>query len=216
MHEARMHRLAVEFNLRPDRYIGADWMPDDWPARYRDLARFGERGRAVLAAALLARWCPGALPGFGFGSRVARIALLDRDALATLGAYCGLMLHRSWLRDASNWRAQSVLVDAFGHSAMPFVLERAPPFDVIGETLEPYRRAPLEAVDAIRRRGCRLLFDLVAAEHAALASRLALKFPRSLAGEPPYGLSVLHRQHLAELIFLCLIPERLAQWDWLF
>lgn len=211
-----MHRLAVEFNLRPDRYIGADWLPDEWPARYRDLDRYGERGRAVLAAALLARLGPGGAPMFAFGSRIARIALVDRAALATLGAYCGLMLHRAWLREAANWRAQSVLVEAFGHSAMPFVLDRAPPFEAIGETLEPYRRAPLEAIDAIRRRGCRLLFDLVAAEHAQLAPRLALKFPRSLVAQPSYGLNVLHRQHLAELIFLCLIPERLAQWDWLF
>lgn len=216
MHEGRLYRLAVEFNRRPDRYVGADWLPDDWPDRYRDLERFGERGRAVLAAALLARLAPGAPLVFEFGSRVARIALLDRDALATLGAYCGLMLHRAWLRDAGNWRSHTALVDAFGHSAMPFVLDRAPPFEAIGETLEPYRRAPFEAIDVIRRRGCRLLFDLVAAEHAPLASRLALKFPRTLAAQPSYGLSLLHRQHLAELILLCLIPERLAQWDWLF
>jgi len=216
MNEARMHRLAVEFNLRPDRYISADWLPDDWPARHRDIEAFGERGRAVLASALLARLGPGAAPVFAFGSRVARIALLDRDALATLGAYCGLMLHRAWLREAANWRAQSALVDAFGHSAMPFVLERAPPFEAISETLDAYRRTPHDAIDAIRRRGCRLVYDFVAAEHEQLAPRLALKFPRTLAAQAPYGLSVKHRQHLAELIFLCLIPERLAQWDWLF
>lgn len=216
MHEARMHRLAVEFNLRPDCYIGVDWLPDEWPARYRDLTVFGARGRAVLATALLARLGPGAPSVFAFGSRTARLALLDRAALATLGAYCGLMLHRAWLRDAANWRTHPALVDAFGHSAMPFVLNRAPPFDAIRETLEPYRRAPHEAVEVIRRRGCRLLFDFIVAEHAQVASRLALKFPRTLSSQPTYGLNTQHRQHLAELIFLCLIPERFAQWDWLF
>jgi type III secretion protein K len=213
---ARLHRLAVEFNLRPDRYLHPDWVPDGWPARYRDLAAYGLRGQVVLARHLLARLGLADRHAFVFGNRISRVALIDAAGLATLGAYCGLILHRAWLRDAPNWRANSTLIDAFGHNAMPFIIDRAPPFDAIGETLEPFRRAPHDAVDAIRLRGCRLLFDFVAPEGAEIAERLRLKFARSVSDQPPYGLNVSHRQHLAELIFLCLIPERLAQWDWLF
>lgn len=213
---ARLYRLAVEFNLRPDRYIDPSWLPHDWPARYRDFAAFGERGRAVLARHLLAQNGLAERYVFGFGSLVARLALIERSALTTLAAYCGLMLHRAWLQEAPNWRTHSVLVDAFGYNAMPFVLDRAPPFDAIGESLEPFRQTPRAAVDAIRQRGARLLLDFVAPEGDAIIERMRLKFARGVSEQPAYGLSPVHRQHLAELIFLCLIPERLAQWDWLF
>lgn len=213
---ARLHRLAVEFNLRPDRYIDSSWLPQDWPTRYRDFASFGVRGRAVLARHLLVQSGLGERYAFGFGSLVARIALIERSALTTLAAYCGLMLHRAWLQDAPNWRTHTALVDAFGYNAMPFVLDRAPPFEAIGESLEPFRQTPRAAVDAIRQRGARLLLDFVAPEGDAIVERMRLKFARGVSEQPAYGLSAVHRQHLAELIFLCLIPERLAQWDWLF
>jgi type III secretion protein K len=213
---ARLHRLAVEFNLRLDRYIDPSWLPLDWPAPYRDFTAFGVRGRALLARHLLAQSGLADRYAFGFGTLVSRIALIERSALTTLAAYCGLMLHRAWLQEAPNWRTHSALVDAFGYNAMPFVLDRAPPFDAIGESLEPFRQTPRAAVDAIRQRGARLLLDFVAPEGDAIIERMRLKFARGVSEQPAYGLSPVHRQHLAELIFLCLIPERLVQWDWLF
>lgn len=213
---ARMHRLIVEFNLQPDRYIDPSWLPQEWPAPYRDLARFGRRGLRVLAQHLLTENGLLGHTTFEFGSKIARLALIERSALTTLGDYCGLILHRVWLGEALYLHEHAALVAAFGRTAVPFVLHRAPPFGAIGETLEPFRHSPQQAVNMMRLRGCRLLLDLMASEGDEVSRRVRLKFTHAVSEQPPYGLNTMHRQHLAELIFMCLIPERLVQWDWLF
>jgi type III secretion protein K len=217
-------RLACEFNLRPERSIHPSRWPAAWPARYRDMALFGERGRRVVAAYLLAQaglaerheiygefHCE-----FSFDSRAARLALLPPAALMRLGDALGLVLHRAWLTESGSRRVDKVIAAGFGGETLDFVLQRTPPFDAFGETLEPLKTQPKLLVDNIRQRGARLLTDFVAPAGAPVQRRMRLKLPLQLDAAPAYLMNPAQRRQVSELLFLCLIPERLPSWDWLF
>lgn len=213
-------RLACEFNLRPERTIHPSRWPAAWPARYRDMALFGERGRHVVAAYLLAQ--AGLADGreidceFRFDSRAARLALLPPAALMRLGDALGLVLYRTWLTESGSRRVDKVIAAGFGGEALDFVLQRTPPFDAFGETPELLKTQPKLLVDNIRQRGARLLTDFVAPAGAPIQRRMRLKLPIQLDAAPPYLMNAAQRRQVAELLFLCLIPERLPSWDWLF
>lgn len=209
-------RLVCQFNLRPDSYIDASWMPQAWPEPWRDPARFGPRGRAALARALSARLGLEGKTCFDFSRDADRLALLPPDALARLAAYCGLVLHRASLEEFAGRRMQRALGEAFGADAMTFLTRRIPPFDAISESIESVRHYPELVVTRVHDRGARLLLDFLAPGGTALGERAQLKFARRVTELPPYLLNAAHRQQVGELIFLCLIPERLGEWDWLF
>ncbi|RKP50598.1 SctK family type III secretion system sorting platform protein [Trinickia fusca] len=219
----RFAQLVAEFNLRPDRYVDPSWPAGLWPAPWNDMSRFGERGQIVLAKALanvvgLSAEGSGALPAdYDFSSRDKRLALLPREALAELAQLCGLCLHKAWLAGSDVTRGvDKSLTLAFGVDTLQFVHTRTPPFDAVSETLETMRRYPKLVVQKIGARGARLLLDFIAPAGASVFARTRLKLPRIADVQPAYRLNDAQRSELAELLFLCLIPERLSGWDWLF
>lgn len=217
--EARVAALVATFNLRPDRYIDASWLPADWPLPLRDPMRYGEAGRAVLAQALLQAHRLQGEWDYDFQPAEKRIALLPADALERMAACCGLCLHRQWLREGEVSRKTQQAIDlAFGAPLVTFALERMPAFEAVAETLQPQRQYPRLAVETLRARGRRLLTDFLVPFGPAVTGRLALKFPRNVAhaDRPPYLLGRTQRAELGELLRLSLIPEQVPEWDWLF
>jgi len=219
----RFARLVADFNLRPDLYVDPSWPLGIWPTPWNDVGRFGERGRRVLARALLDKVGlheddTGALPAdYDFEAREKRLALLPRDAFESLAQLCGLCLHKSWLlSDEVTRAAEKALQIGFGPETMAFVRKETPPFDAVSETLEPMRRYPKLVVQKVKARGARLLLDFIAPAGNPVFARTRLKLPRLADVQPAYRLNDAQRSELAELLFLCLIPERLRAWDWLF
>jgi type III secretion protein K len=219
----RFARLVAEFNLRPDLYVDPSWPLGIWPAPWNDVARFGERGRRVLACALLDKVglqadATGALPAdYDFEAREKRLALLPREAFENLAQLCGLCLHKSWLlSDEVTRGVEKALQLGFGAETMTFVRKETPPFDAVSETLDPMRRYPKLVVQKLKARGARLLLDFIAPSGIPVFARTRLKLPRIADVQPAYRLNDAQRSELAELLFFCLIPERLRAWDWLF
>ncbi|KVN62478.1 SctK family type III secretion system sorting platform protein [Burkholderia stagnalis] len=209
--------LVCDFNLRPDRYLHVTRVPADWPARYRSPDAFGAAGRKLVARHLLDAHGVAQRHDFDAANPCARLALLPGAALEQLASYAGLMLHRAWLRDALPVRRiRAEIAAKFGGDALDLALERAPAFDALAETLEPWRGEPAALPAAIRARGGRLLADFIGASGDAVARRVRLKFNRAIDDEAPYWLNRAQRDQFGELLFLFLIPERLASWDWLF
>ncbi|WP_162634439.1 SctK family type III secretion system sorting platform protein [Ralstonia sp. GX3-BWBA] len=217
--DARLAGLVATFNLRPDRYIDASWLPADWPLALRDPVRYGEAGRAVLARALLQAHQLHGEWDYDFAAMEKRVALLPADALERLAVCCGLCLHRQWLREGEVSRKTRQAIDlAFGAPLVAFALERMPAFEAVAETLQAQRQYPRLAVETLRARGRRLLTDFLVPFGPAVIRRLALKFPRNAADadRPPYLLGRTQRAELGELLRLSLIPEQVPAWDWLF
>ncbi|WP_206951736.1 bcscK [Trinickia acidisoli] len=219
----RFAKLVAEFNLRPDRYVDPSWPLGIWPAPWNEIARFGERGRRVLARALfetvgLHEDASGNVQAdYDFASRDKRLALLPREAFEQLARLCGLCLHKSWLASGEVTRGvEKAMQLGFGAETIAFVRKETPPFDAVSETLEPMRRYPKLVVQKIGARGARLLLDFIAPAGMPVFSRTRLKLPRIADVQPAYRLNDTQRAELAELLFLCLIPERLRAWDWLF
>lgn len=220
---ARFAQLVAQFNLRPDRYVDPSWPAGIWPSPWNEIERFGERGRRVLARALFHtvglqadEW--GAVPAdYDFASRDKRLALLPREVFERLAQLCGLCLHKSWLMSGELTRGvEKVLQLSFGAETISFVRNETPPFDAVSETLESMRRYPKLVVQKIGARGARLLLDFIEPCGVPVFARTRLKLPRLADVQPAYRLGEAQRDELAELLFLCLIPERLRAWDWLF
>ncbi|AOL07395.1 SctK family type III secretion system sorting platform protein [Burkholderia contaminans] len=214
---AAFHALVCDFNLRPDRYLHVTRVPADWPARYRSPDAFGAAGRKLLARHLLALNGVADRHDFDVANPCARLALLPGAALEHLAAYAGLLLHRAWLRDAlAARRIRAEVAAKLGADALELALERAPEFGTLADTLEPWRADPAALPAVIRARGGRLLADFIGVAGDAVARRTRLKFHRAIDDEAPYWLNRAQRDQFGELMFLFLIPERLASWDWLF
>ncbi|KUZ05944.1 bcscK [Burkholderia diffusa] len=214
---AAFHALVCEFNLRPDRYLHVTRVPAEWPARYRSLDAFGPAGRKLLARHLLDLNGVAEQHDFDVANPCARLALLPGAALEQLASYAGLLLHRGWLRDALTVRRiRAEIAAKLGGDALELALERAPEFGALADTLEPWRADPAALPGVIRARGARLLADFVGVAGDAVARRARLKFNRAIDHEAPYWLNRAQRDQFGELLFLFLIPERLASWDWLF
>ncbi|VWB70477.1 type III secretion system protein [Burkholderia pseudomultivorans] len=211
------HALVCDFNLRPDRYLHVTRVPSDWPARYRSPDAFGAAGRKLIAQHLLAAHGVADRHDFDVATPCARLALLPGAALEQLASYAGLLLHRGWLRDAlAVRRIRAEVAAKLGADALALALERAPEFGVLAETLEPWRADPAVLPAVIRARCGRLLADFIGATGEAVARRVRLKFNRAIDDEARYWLNHAQRDQFGELLFLFLIPERLASWDWLF
>jgi len=65
-------------------------------------------------------------------------------------------------------------------------------------------------------RGYRLLLAALQGEGEPLLRRVQHKLPRHGAAVQPPLLAPRQREQLRELMLLCIVPERLPQWDWLF
>ncbi|WP_227747035.1 SctK family type III secretion system sorting platform protein [Paraburkholderia franconis] len=210
------YRMVCEFNLRPDTYLHVTRIPADWPVAYRHISRFDDAGRRLIARHLLSLH-RAERTDFDASTPLARLALLPGAALEQLASYAGLLLHRVWLRDAlQQRRVRAEIVGKLSADALELTLERAPEFGALGETLEPWRDDPAALPALIRARGGRLLADFIGAAGEAVARRVTLKFNLAIDSEAPYLLNSAQRDQLGELLFLFLIPERFATWDWLF
>jgi type III secretion protein K len=209
-------RMAIEFNLHPERDFHRSWLPLEWPAAYRRIERFGPAGRQLLGK-YLRRW--GVLDqyvDFNFDSRRRRLALMDGKSLRLLAAYCGLCAHRRLFEGRSTGPQMHRFAQRLDPDAADFVLYRAPQLPGLVLNDRPARKNPIGVGSLVMDRGYRILIGMLATEGDALLGRTLRKLPRrvSTMKVPPFKAAQLDQ--IGELMFLCLIPERLPQWDWLF
>jgi type III secretion protein K len=208
-------RLVMHYNLVQQAGLHPSWLPASWPARYRRMAQYGPAGQAVLGE--LVRRQNMHAGDYQFDSRLKRLALFDAGSLRRLAVYAGLGAHLPLLKQrgpaAAQLRRQARRYDA---EAVPFALERMPLLPELRMDARPLQERPLAAGRLLVSRGYRLLLAAVAPEGETVVRRVRLKFPRRLAtlGVPP--LQPRQAQQLSELMLLCIVPERLPQWDWLF
>ncbi|AKJ32079.1 SctK family type III secretion system sorting platform protein [Caldimonas brevitalea] len=208
-------RLVTRFNLHPELDLHPSWLPTSWPVRHRRVQRYGPGGQAVLAELLRRRQPEGV--DYNFDSRLKRLVLLDAASLRRLAAYCGLCAHLPLLRVrgglAHQLRRQARRYD---DDAVEFVLERVPQLTALKMSSTSLQERPIAAGRVIVNRGYRLLRSLVASEGEAVLQRLQHKLPRRVSLLPAPALQAQQQQQLVELLLLCIVPERVPQWDWLF
>jgi len=215
---ARM-RLVLRFNLHPEASLHPSWLPADWPVQARArLARLAPEAQAVLRDTLVRLGVLPAAPDYEFDSPVKRLLLLDAPALRRLAFYASLCVHGPLMRPRRNalaaaLRRQARRLDA---DAVEFVLERAPQATELQMSAHALKERPGACGRVVADRGYRLLAALLAGEGEAAAARLARMLPRRVADLPVPALAARQEQQLRELVLACIVPERLARWDWLF
>lgn len=211
-------RLVTRFNLHPETDLHPSWLPAAWPARHRNASRFGSAGRAVLAELLQRRHASqGTAADYNFDSRLKRLALLDAASLRRLAVYVGFSVHLPLFKQRGGAGAQARRqARRFDDDAVDFVLDRVPQLTELKMDHQPLLQRPLSTGRVIVNRGYRLLLGAAAPEGEAVLRRLQHKLPRrvSVLGVP--ALQPRQMQQLNELMLLCIVPERLPQWDWLF
>lgn len=215
-------RLVMRFNLHPEADLHPSWLPPDWPARHRSVARMGPAGRAVLAE-LLRRprapetVTPGAAADYNFDSRLKRLALLDAASLRRLSAYLGFCTHLPLFRlrggAGAQIRRQARRLD---RDAVDFVLDRVPQLTELRMDSTMLQQRPLSTGRVVLDRGYRLLLGAAASEGALVQGRLKHKLPRRISALSVPALEPRQALQLNELMLSCIVPERLPQWDWLF
>jgi type III secretion protein K len=207
-------RLAVRLRLDPVHDLHPSWLPPSWPARHRRPGRLGAAGRAALGD-----WLREGTPDVGleFGNARRRLLLMDGVALRRAAFYCGLAAHAPFLRGhgalSAQLRRQARRLD---HDAPALVLERFPRLATLRLDASRLEQRPLAAGRTVFDRGYRLLQGAVAAEGEAWLSRLQRKLPRRAAALRLPALDARQCAQLDELLTMGIVPERLAQWDWLF
>ena len=212
----RFVQQVMHYNLHPERDLHASWLPQEWPARHRRLARLGPGGQAMLSD-FVRRWEGAPLPPeYDFDAPLRRIALMDSAALRRLAAYCGFAVHR----EAFKLRGVSQLLRRqarrYDDDAARFVLDRLPPLDQFVMNTSAIEARPHSAGQVVVTRGYRLLLAALSQEGDALLRRVRRKLPRRAAQLHPPELRPAQRAQLCEVMLLCIVPERLPQWDWLF
>jgi type III secretion protein K len=213
-------RLVMRYNLHPELDLHPSWLPADWPARHRQVARLGVAGQGVLSD-LLRRDGAGAgvaagTARYSFDSRMSRLALIDGTSLRRLAAYTGLCAHQPLLRQrgvGTQLRRQARRFDA---DAADFVIERMPHLSELRMNLSALQQRPHGAGRVVFDRGYRLLLAALAGEDAAVVQRVQRKLPRRVAALSVPALAPRQAAQLQEVLLQCFIPERLAAWDWLF
>ena len=208
-------RLVTRFNLHPEHDLHPSWLPPEWPARHRQLQRFGPAGRAVLADLLRGR--AHMVPSeFNFDSRMRRLALLDSTSLRRLAAYSGLCAHKPLFKVrgvASQLRRTARRLD---EDAVDFVMDRVPQLTELRMDAASLQERPLSTGRVVLNRGYRLLMAAVAPEGESVLRRVQRKLPRRVAALGIPAIKPLQAAQLSEVMLLCIVPERLPQWDWLF
>jgi type III secretion protein K len=207
-----LHRLVCEFNLRPDGYVDRSWLPGDWPEPYREPGQFGDRARAVLAKQILATAGLAQQFDFDFAAPEKRVAIApDAFAQPNIAA-----VHARGC--AAGARSRADLRRRGRHSGetpYPFVMKLRPIFApyaprVLAQGISGVCR------EQVRERGYRVLLSFLSGSSTAVFGRFRLKLPKRVAELPLPALEVEQTQQVTELMLLCIIPERLGEWDWLF
>ena len=208
-------RLVMRYNLHPQADLHSSWLPAAWPAPYRRMARFGPAGHEVLAALLAGEGATE--PDYRFDSRLKRLALFDAGSLRRLAMMVSLGVHLPLLRQRSpagtQLRRQARRYDP---GLLPFAFDRMPPLPGLRMDAKPLEQRPLAAGRLLVGRGYRLLLAALAPEGDEIVRRVRRKFPRRLAALSVPRLEPRQSLQLSELMLLCIVPERLPQWDWLF
>jgi len=212
-------RLVLRYNLQPEASVHPSWLPAAWPAHLRTrLARLGPGARAVLGEVLAGQGIVAAEPDYDFDSRPKRLLLIDPPSLRRLAFTTSLCAHAPLLRPrrgglALLLRRQARRIDA---DAVDFVLDRAPELTALQMSVHPLKERPQACGRLLVDRGYRLLLAALAGEGEAALRRLARMLPRRVAALDVPPLAPRQRDQLVELMLACIVPERLAQWDWLF
>ena len=213
-------RLVLQHNLHPEATLHASWLPSSWPARHRvTLRRLQPGARSVLADVLRQQGVLASEPDYHFDSRRKRMLLLDPGALRRLAFYASLCAHAPLLRlprrdpVGKQLRRQARRYDA---DAVEFVLERAPRLSEIQMSSQALSERPWSCGRVLVERGARLLLALAASEGEATLERLRRKLPRRFSALEVPRLAPRQIVQLDELMLSCIVPERLAPWDWLF
>ncbi|MFL6677782.1 MAG: type III secretion system protein [Burkholderiaceae bacterium] len=212
-------RLVLRFNLHPQASLHPSWLPADWPVSTRArLARLAPEAQALLRDALVRAGVLPAEPDHAFDSPVKRLLLLDAPALRRLAFYASLCVHAPLMRPRRDALAAALRRQArrLDDDAVDFVLERAPQATELQMSAHALREHTGACGRVLVDRGHRLLLALLADEGEAAAARLARMLPRRAASLPVPALAARQKQQLRELVLACIVPERLAQWDWLF
>lgn len=212
-----MLRLALRHGLHPEDGLHPSWLPADWPVRHRSTARLGPAGLAVLGQLLRARGLAGEALDLRFDSQLKRAALMDATSLRLLALYCGFAAHKPLfsLRGAlgNQARRQALRV---ADDAVDFVLDRVPQLTHIRVDLQRLEQQPHAAGHVMVQRGYRLLAGALLPEGPAVLQRVRLKLPQRVSQLRIPPLQPRQLEQLRELMLLCIVPERLPQWDWLF
>ncbi|NRF69413.1 SctK family type III secretion system sorting platform protein [Aquincola sp. S2] len=204
---------VLRLQLRPHEDMHPSWLPPAWPSHWRRWRTLGPAGQAVLAS-----WLRGSLPDldYRFDSPCKRLLLMDSRSLRRLSLYCGLALHARLMSDrdalGAQLRRQARRID---DDAVDFVMHRLPPPSAFRIDPTPLRERPISAGRVVVDRGYRLLQAAVAGEGEAVLKRVQRKLPRRAAALRPLSLQPHQLAQLDELMLMCIVPERLPQWDWL-
>ena len=205
-------RLALRQQLHPELDMHPSWLPAAWPARHRRVLDHSTSGQALMSE-LFRRQLGADLPTFD--SPLRRLALLDGPSLRRMAAYVGMAAHKPLLQSratARQLKRQAARIDSDGAE---FVTRRMPDVPELRMNLSALQQRPLSIGRVVIARGHRLLLGALAGEGDALVGRVQLKLPRRAALSPP-ALSPRQAQQVHELVLMCIVPERLKQWDWLF
>jgi len=212
-----MVHLAMRLNLHPEADLHPSWLPPSWPSRHRRLRRFGPAGQEVLSQLLRRRDGLGLEPDYAFDSRLKRLLLLDSVSLRRAAALAGFSAHATLLKPrgpvANQLRRQA---RRYGEDMEAFLAERVPRLSEIRMNPAVLQQRPISLGRVVVNRGYRLLMGTLAGEGEAVLERARRKLPyrASLLRVP--ALQPAQRAQVEELLLLCIVPERLPQWDWLF
>ncbi|WP_457391807.1 SctK family type III secretion system sorting platform protein [Roseateles sp. P5_E1] len=212
-----MLRMALRQGLHPEDGLHPSWLPPDWPVRHRRTAHLGPAGRAVLGQLLRARGLADEALDLQFDSQLKRVDLMDAASLRLLAIYCGFAAHKPLfgLRGGlgSQVRRQALRV---ADDAVDFVLDRVPQLTHIRVDMQRLQEHSHAAGHVMVQRGYRLLTGALLPEGAAVLQRIRLKLPQRVSRLRVPPLQPRQLEQLRELMLLCIVPERLPQWDWLF
>src|SRR5690606_32755573 len=129
---------------------------------------------------------------------------------------CGLCTHKPLFKARSTAASMHRLARRVDPAAAEFVLKRAPDLTQLVLNHGVARRRPAGVGRLVTDRGYRMLLGVLATEGNALLGRTLRKLPRRVSALTIPAFKPAHIAQLGELIFLCLIPERMPEWDWLF
>ena len=212
-------RLVLGLNLHPEATLHPSWLPATWPVRQRVAARtWSPSAQTVLADVLRQRGVLAFEPDYAFDSRLKRLLLLEPAALRRLAFYVSLCAHTPLLRPRRGALSAQLRRQArrFDPDAVEFVLERAPQPTELRMSAHPLQDRPAGCGRVLMDRGYRLLLAALSSEGETAVQRLQRKLPRRVAALELPRLSARQHDQLGELMLSCIVPERLARWDWLF
>jgi type III secretion protein K len=211
-HAALLARTVCSFNARPE--VHRSWLVEALPATSAYQGPEVWQCHAATTQTLLCDAQP--CFDFDFRGRTKRLALLPADVLRRLTSMLGLWVHARALQQPSLQPLREALAKRVGAEDAAFVFSRLmqvrPPR--VGIELDIGRTT--RALASVWRAGYAVLGGLFARAGSAVRGRLRLKLPRRIAAAPVPPLQAGSAQRAKEALLMCILPERLPQWDWLF